>query len=619
MKTYLEDKYFRDLDNFNKVVVPHKLSFFQNIQGLSFFNFLSNLSYNLNYKSSNYRWGKRFFSQDYNDFKWITSTNKKITTSFWNSSEHCYEQKEINAYFTEKILASHFLSCFLKNRKIKFFYKLSDYEKNELKNHDLALSNMYRVDGKTFGSTQQLNSDILLIDIDNYEERSAIETLSMFLDYVELNVSDLLYIEQNVFTGGIHTALKLPQKITNEEFYSSFMKHLKENDITIECNFINNILRFPLSFEYVAIKHNESILNYNEFIPSNLWEETFDSYLNNMNLNPCNSKVINEFIAKIHNNNLQENRYENYWKQKKHIILRNKKICKSPTKKLDFYGIENGNRYDTMSKLIPYCKMHGLSLDETVETIFKQNISSKDLAKWSYDKLKNNIKKFYNNCSDEILSYNSTNEFISNIQYLPKSTNDFLDNETFKKHITDRFIRYYIEERNKHNANIKNLSKEKTDILYKQIPYMIKEIIGKMIYDINNKKTFVRNNNIRLGFQLSDAHLKAIQEQSIKDLGIDSPLAKTSIQYLKKAILKALSLQEIKYNNRKKNWMLGSCKSFEISSINDLYQLLEHLYRSTFKINPQKTFYNIIILYILLNRNYGLLEYVEDDVPKNST
>ena len=42
---------------------------------------------------------------------------------------------------------------------------------------------MYMVNDKTYGSSQQIGTDILLIDIDNYEDRHALETLSLFLDF----------------------------------------------------------------------------------------------------------------------------------------------------------------------------------------------------------------------------------------------------------------------------------------------------------------------------------------------------------------------------------------------------------------------------------------------------
>lgn len=621
MNTYLTDKYFRDLDAFNKLLVPHKLTFFENVKGLSFFNFLHNLSYNLDMSSPNYRWGKRYFSQDYNDFKWITSTDKKIDVSIWNINTHSYEVKSIKAYFTEKMLNDHFLSCYKKNRKVRFFYKLSQEEKYELRHHTLSLSNMYRVDNKTFGSTQQIGSDILLIDIDNYEERSAIETLSMFLDYVNLNVNDLLYLEQNVFTGGIHTALKLPHKIENPMFYSEFMSHLQKNDIKIECNFINNILRFPLSYEYVAIKKDENILNYDVFIPNTFWEDTFENYINNMNWNVCNSQFINEFIIKTHLQNNSFNKFENYWKTKKTIIKRanNNKFHKN---KYEFYKITNGHRYETMSKLIPFCKMQGYSLEDTANIIIQQNESSKDLNKWSYSKLINNIKKFYDNCPSQMFSIKKPCGYISNINNLPIQTLTFLDSNEFKKYITNKFVKFYIQERNKHNLNIKSLSKEKISILEKQIPYLVKEIIGKMFYDINNEKHFIKNIDEKLGFQLSDTHLKAIQEQSIIDLNIDSPLAKTSLQYLKKALIKALCLTEIQYKNRKRNWMLGSCKSYNITNLNELYKLLNHLYNSIFNkiVNHTNFNNNLLISFILLNENIGVegnqLEY---PIPKYLT
>ena len=110
------------------------------------------------------------------------------------------------------------------------------------------------VSDKTYGSSQQIGTDILLIDIDNYEDRHALETLNMFLDFVNLKINDLIFIEQNAFTGGIHTALKLPQVISNIDFYPTLMKELQKNDIRIECNFINTILRFHYLLNMLLFK-----------------------------------------------------------------------------------------------------------------------------------------------------------------------------------------------------------------------------------------------------------------------------------------------------------------------------------------------------------------------------
>lgn len=627
---YLSDKYFTSLDDFNKDLIAHKSNFFKDYQGFPFISLLNALSYNTDFNTKNYRWGKRYFNMDNKDFYWITSNeNKKINKSFWNKDTFSYVSQEINAYFTDVNIKEHFLSCFKPHRKINFFYKLSKNEQNELKNYSTSLQNLYMVSDKTYGSSQQIGTDILLIDIDNYEDRHALETLNMFLDFVNLKINDLIFIEQNAFTGGIHTALKLPQVISNINFYPTLMKELQKNDIRIECNFINTILRFPLSFEYVAIQKDERILNYDEFIPTQFWENTFADYLNNLNDNVCNSNYLNGLILKTHN--LQPvNIWENYWKTKKNLFKKNQSIVFNN----EIYKIEKGKRYESMSKIVPYCKLQGMSLDETVNTIFDNNIDSKDLLKWSREKLKKNIEKFFNKCPEQafttIKNYNKS--FISNLEKLPTITQDFLNNKTFNEWFTNRFIKFYMEERNKHNNSFNSFSTEKIEILNKQIPYFLKEIIGKMFYEINANKEFINEEfNAVLGFQISDTYLKALQEQSISDLELSGALAKTSLQYLKKALIKALSLTEIKYKNRTRNWMLGSCKSFRIKNTNDLYNLLNHLFRSCFNNIYNKEFRinkselnNLLILYIQLVEKYDIVQYDEvnfiiEAIPKYET
>ena len=100
------------------------------------------------------------------------------------------------------------------------------------------------------------------------------------------------------------------------------------------------------------------------------------------------------------------------------------------------------------------------------------------------------------------------------------------------------------------------------------------------MYSINNPKSTTINE--RIGYQLSNQYLEQLQQYSIKALNLDSDdsLTRTSLQYLKKALIKTLSLREIAYHSRKRNWQLGSCKSYEIININDLYNLLNHLFNS---------------------------------------
>lgn len=638
MNKLLSDKYFRDLDDFNKVLVPHKRAFFDKCQGLSFYNLLKSFSFNIDNNNNTFRWGKRYFSLQDKKFTWVTSNDGTMTTLVWDNINHRRVTKSIKAFFSNKMLKDHFLGCFSQNRKAKFYYKLNDFNKFTLEEYNNALININKVDGKTYGGSQLPHSNILLLDIDNYEDDKALKKLKDFLNHFNLKVKDLIFIEQNYFTGGIHCALVLPKPIENEDSYKNLENYCKNNVCKIECDFINGILRFPLSYEYVALKHDENILNYDEFVPQNYWEESFSSYFNNLNWNPIDSKkLINALnnIKEIQLVSKQElllktkEQKNKYWNTKKHIIRKIGKDSPIVLKTNKFHKITCGNRFKTMSKLIPYCKSLGYSLSEVVDIIYSVNEGSKDLGRWSSSQLSSNISSFYHNCKTFDIKPLKLNEYIKNTNQIPDITLKFLNDTNVQNYLLIKFITNYIKERKKHNEFFDHLSNEKIDILKKILPIMFIEIFGKMFYDINNPKEFIGNINEELGFQLPDCLIKHIQEYAIKATGIDSPIAKTSLQYLKKAIIATLGLQEISYKNSKRNWQIGSCKSFRIQSINDINVLLNHLYNSVYNNVVIKDYLNScnilnissIILYILLQQNQGFDVFTgeifekEDDPP----
>lgn len=606
------DKYFGDLDRYDKPLVPHKRAFFKDCQGLSlcFIELLKMFSFNLDCNSPTYRWGKRYYDNETKSFQWVTSNKGKISRLIKDKDTGNLKRIDSKVRFTEKDIENHFLGCFGINRKPNFYYKSSDLDKIVYDKYPNALANIFKMDGKIFGASQYLNSDILLIDIDNYFTEKAIDKLKFFLNHCNLKISDLLFIEQNALKGGIHCALKLPEKITDPEIYKNIMNYFTNIGCRIECSFINNILRFPLSWEYVAIKHNENILNTDEFISQEYWEDTFEHYLNNLNWKPCNSKVLMDII---HNNPKElktVSKYNNYWKQEKHIIKRVNERGPITPKFKKFYKITAGNRYNTLSKLIPYCKLLGYDLDQTINIIYSVNESSKDLGRWSRERLYNNIKSFYNKCQPSLdLDFKPT-DYIPSIHNIPTQVLEMLKDENIMNKLVNDFIREYIKARNHHNENFDHISQEKIDIWRKILPIMFIEMIGKMYYEINNPKEFTNGSKEDLGFQLPDCVLKALQSYAIRLCKIDSPIAKTSLQYLKKALMNTLRLKEIQYKNRKRNWQLGSCKSFNIKSLNDLNNLLNHLYNSVYKdivindfIHNKNNIISTIILYILLQQN----------------
>ena len=64
--SYLNDKYFTSLDDFNKDLIAHKSNFYRDSQGFNFYEYLNFLSFNLDFNSKNYRWGKRYFNKELN-------------------------------------------------------------------------------------------------------------------------------------------------------------------------------------------------------------------------------------------------------------------------------------------------------------------------------------------------------------------------------------------------------------------------------------------------------------------------------------------------------------------------------------------------------------------------
>lgn len=623
-KQQLQDKYFCALDAYNKELIPHKSAFFKNVRGIfDFRTFLKELSFNTTFNSLNYRYGKRYFHFDDNKFCWTTSnSDKKIPSMYYDKDERMLKQWYKDAKFTDEDIDTHFLSCYKQNRLHYKYGKIKELRDN----YKTSLQNIYKCDGKIFGSSQIKETNILLIDIDDYEDKPAIKTLQRFIKEINISVKEFIFLEQNAFTGGIHCALVLPQNITDEKFYTSLQDKLKEKDIKIECNFINTILRFPLSFEYVAIIKDDAIFNTDRFIDNQYWEKTFEEFYGNINHEVTSSQYIFDLIHNCQPS--KDNKFINHWKQRRNLFVRTVDSKEKEIIYQNFYSIYRGNRFEAMKKMIPYAKMQGMTLDEVVDMIYEQDISSKDLTKWNKNKLKKNISSFYNRCNLTPCSIISkTSSLVSNLENLPEITKDFLSSETLGNFISSLVIE---------NINSKRgyvMSNDKRDVLIKQIPYIVKEVIGKMFYDIKTEKRFI-NKNLEYynGFQLSDEFLKAVQEQSIIDLNLDTELGKTSIQYLKTALIKALKLKEIKKQSHKRNWINGSCKPYMIRTTYELYELLRQLYnRCNSKelvkefVKSEKEVINLIILNILLDRNIGLedtfmIEHLKmnliEDIPK---
>ena len=539
--------------------------------------------------------------------------------------------------FNDKIINDNCFSHNLKNRKPAFFYKLPEDIKEDWEEYTNSLINIYKMNNNIYGLSKKNWSNIIWFDIDNHEHNNknqAIEKLKNLLNELELSINDLFYIEGNYFTGGIHCAIKLPYKV-GSKYYELLEKHLNNNGIEIECNFSNKVLRLPCSYEYLPLKR-ENLLEKNYFSLED-YEKNIVDVINNLPNFEVNSSLLNYILSieqpnkynnlksQLNLNKLRKlykektNKWNNYWNNKRDLFIKETSEKEISDIK-DFYKITKGNRFKTQKLLVPYMVLRGYDLDNVLNKLQELNIDSKDMK--NFNKLIPEITTYYNKCKKNIkvVPKGTYSKYISNSTTLNEITLKFLDNEDFQRYLTDKFVRNYIKARNYKNNYI---SKEKYNILLKEIPYMIKEIIGLINYHINHLKKFKKESmNKFIGFQLSYKTLDLIQEKCIKDLHLENePLNRTSLQYLKKALLKVLDIEEIKNNNNKRNWINGSCKSFRINSENDYRDMLIHLYNSCFKEIINKNFIlnnnKIYILYILLIENYDIIQYDEVLFIKN--
>ena len=599
------------------------------------------LDYETSFYSKNYHFGVRYFNTNNMEFSWKTTNKGKMLTKYWSKEDYSYKEYDKKMYFNEEYIEKNCFSHNKKNRKLSFYYKTPEPYRDIYDNYLTSLSNIYKMNNCIYGLSKKVISDVIWFDIDNHDfnlfENSAIIKFKKLLQLLNIKEENLLYIEGNYFNGGIHCAIKLPYKV-NEKFYEILEKKLKENDCNIECNFTNKILRLPCSFEYLPLKKGDisskQSFEYNDF------EQNLLDVIEKIDLNPVNSSFLNkilkitnpilykeicsrlkiENIRNIYNEYLKnkDNRWLNYWDNSRSLFIKESNTKISNTKEL--YKITKGHRWETIGHLVPYMYLQGLELEEILKKLQEQNIDSEDMK--NFDKLIPEITSFYNKCKKTLKreSKGIYQKYISNQNKLSEITLQFFDNDDFKRYLTEKFIKHYIKERNYKNNNISN---EKYEVLIKVIPFMIKEIIGKMYYHVNNKKTFKKESmNVYNGFQLSYKEIDLIQESAIKYFNLEKhPLAKTSIQYLKKCLLKTLDIEEIKLFKHNRNWINGSCKAFRINSIADINDLLLHLFNSCFKDIVSKNFIlssnKIYILYILLIDNWEIYKQDEIDFIKN--
>lgn len=596
------------LEKYNKNQISNKEKFFKDFSMAQYYQLISDLGFALDRNSKNFKIGQRIITPE--KAFWISSDSetKKITTFKYNAFSKSFYKENIDAKLTKSDIKKHCFGAKDKNRKLSAYYKNPSINKD----YETSFINLYNCNKKIFGTTIKLNTNILFFDIDQHtDDEKAIDKFNKLVTFLNLNVKDILFIEQNIFNGGIHLAIKVPFTVNNKEFYSKLKKELSKNDIEVDCNFYNTILRLPLSYEYNPIDYNS--IDFNKEFQTN-YINTFSEFINSINFDKeVNSPFLNN-IFKETNKYLIKKPVENkcnYWTS-------NIRVFEPSILKINVFDkyLTAGHRYNNMSLIVPACVQRGFSLEDTASYIMSLNSGSKDLKRWSKHDLMRNIAKYYNQCKMNPRRTNLSN-FISNQKYIPQEILNVLDYSEVMNKLVNGLKIEYMKERKKH-YNSFNFSDEKLKNISIQFPFIIKEVIGtyyfQIVNQLNKKNKYIDKRFVNFdGFQLSDIHMKRIINESrlLDGLSNDSSL---SVQYVKKGIVNLLNLSLITLSNKKINWSKGFCKSY-VLSIDKMFSFIK---RITDSLKGLKN-YNLIIKnlflyinnYILLNNLQGFQEQLQ--------
>lgn len=594
-------------EQYNKDIFNIKKNLIKSMTSEIFYDIINSLEYNINNKSPDFRYGKRYYSPVEEIFKWNSTSPGETKKIFkYNKNLGKYTMDDDIPFVSKKDLTKHWRSVIGINRKLKY-YVPDGYLQSSC--------NIQKANDKTFAFCQKRNSNVIWLDIDNRPNRKATKTLKKFMERFNINPENFFYIEQNLFSGGIHAYIALNKNITDEDFYSKLEKYCDSIGIHIECNFLNNILRLPLSFEYMPFRLTKQTNLDREFVSSKYYIndakdlfplDTFE-YTDIKNFEFL---LKNDFVPTISSN--EENKYENYWKTPSKPLF--KRTIDNKIKSYRINPITRGNRFEQTKKIVPFLKSQGYSLYDTACIIKENNYDSKDLTNWSIKDIEENIESFYNKCPDShyIKIKSKDCPFISNEKLVDDDDKRKLFNPLFINLLAIIFVNNYLKARNEAHSYQKHMSNKKISILKKQLPYILIEVFGKAIYDEITKKEFIDDElNYMNGFQISDKFVIKMIKYINKILGLDDNLANWNIQFFKKSLIETLQLFPINPFNYKRNWKKGSCISYILKNIKEKISSLINFVLSNNK--NKQNIYNILIGKIKKNES----EFINNDYILN--
>lgn len=424
--------------------------------------FLHSLGYDLND-----RW--IYYLVNYNGDVLCLSTdkNRSFKTKKWDYKNKKYEN--YIDYFTDENLITHFYPY---ETKRKFTKKIKPectfYSKKEK-------INMHMIDKCMLGSALKEKSNVLQLDIDCHDGNSlkTYQEYISFIDYIKkIDEKSILYIETST-EGSYHVYIKLDRSYTYEE-KKEWVDNYKENN---KCTLIDHhsAMRFPNSALYSPIDVCGEYL-------------TFEKSRNNAVRRSSNRYpgFILKEESKLKNNIIEfPKRVIGETKVRSSIFTRSIRSDKINLVTPESFILDNlnsiyrNNRHFKMLEVVRIGKFNDWSINDIIKVIYSINDKtnySKDLKKWSLEKLEKNVENIYK--KSKIIPFNkyggiktnSPNAFMSNIQHLPQHNISLLESNIFLNHIIGE-------------CNYKN-----SDLNRTKFSIILKEMFGYIYYNTINEK-----------------------------------------------------------------------------------------------------------------------------------
>lgn len=428
------------------------------------------------------------------------------------------------------------LSTTLNSNKItkEYIYCLCrkfNYRANKVIEALRPLSNYLQKRTDMLAGTLEEKSRVLYCDFDVYEQLG-IDALKQFMDLFKIKP---YFSEISATNGGVHAWFAFDFNLDNETRKAIEQKAILEGiNVEITKFFSGNVTRLPMSYEYIPLKLREDFI-YSGIAHLDNKKNFFKRFLEKgveLNSLSCLKKKLTEKTESSTNNyfNTKINEYGYLYVGNLHNLknMKDKEENRSTPKKTGFElrDYKAGERFYQMGFEIPILRdLFKMSLDEACDSIMSRKGTSKDLNIWTKEKLKEEIRSYYNSAklldkynknSRAFLRIEDTEDakqFHCNLPLIPEQYLDSLMQGSCYRRLGNQLYNKYCSVFAKKGkafpSKTEDIYQTKLSLFHFLGTMLALEVAGKAIYESNIRIKYNRNKFIRnfQGVQFPDIYI----------------------------------------------------------------------------------------------------------------